>query len=516
MRYKLFVVLILVLGNLTESKKLAKDLNLKNRKKKRTSENARNKEDAERQEKMHELMKKKGSKNYEMFNRNLDKAALELIAKHFKNLKSMRQTVLERQQKRKMGIFKFDKKITKSQIFMACLTTILIIFFTFAINISFTKAKKYFDENILYSVTETTKDLLFIIFFLTLLSVISNQNILINLQNHVNIEQITIGGLSIIIIWILRAVIKIIYCQWKVNKWDFYESLYPEKVKIVKEFSELCNLDLRNKKEKLRLKELSWTLEYFNLRDDFIKPHYLPSVGESVFRQDFPFSDYLCLCLAKNLRVYFRIKKSSFFTIMFILVYMMICSSFQNEIYMSLILSLLPLLCAFTLLKARQRITEVYRACLTRSKDQDLVQFAQIRNNFLLEFYPNFLKNVYKKMGLGFDIKSYKSKQEELYWLDSPSFMLNFIHQCEIVLISTFVISFPILSFLWNNSLIGFWIATMSMICHSYVALFFVPGILIKFTISSNVILMRDFRLASQAINLQRRRLYPVYRTFYR
>lgn len=485
-------------------------------KKRRTYENDRDREEAERQEKMHELMKKNKKKNYEIFNKNLEKETLDLIKVHLLNLKKMRDKVISRQERRKMGIFILNKKFTKNEILLIFIILLSITITMIALNTIYKRSRKYFDKVILYSVTATASDLLFTLIFLIFLSILSEENYMISFQEHLNLEEVIVGGMSILIIWVFRAIIKMIYCQWKVNKWDYFEGNYYKKEEIVKEFLELCEKDIRSRKEEKRLKEITKILEYFNLREDFVYPRYLPVLRESVFRGDFPFSDYLCLCLGKDLRVYFRLKKSSYFTIFFVIVYMVFCSLLENTLFMGIFLSLLPIFCAFILLKIRQRFNLIYRMCLSRTKDKDLIQFAYIDNDFKIDSYPKFLKNPYKTKGKVLPVEKYKSKQEELFWMDSPAFMLNIIHQCEIVLISTFVISFQILGYLFDNDKISFWIATVSMISHSIVALFYAPGMLVKHSITSNIILMRDFNLANRAIDLQRARIFKYYRIFYR
>jgi hypothetical protein len=244
----------------------------------------------------------------------------------------------------------------------------------------------------------------------TVFNIISMHNLFVNFQKFVNLEQIAIGGLGIIILWIIRALIKVVYCQWKINKWDYFESLYPSKIKLTQEFTELVNLELKSKMQKVRLKDLTKAMEYFNLRDDFIDPHYLPSLGESTYRSDFPFSDYLSLCLSQDIKFYFRFKKSSYFLILFLLGYLMLASMIQSVMVMGFVISLIPVTCGFTILKARQRLNRIYRNCLSKSKHNELLNFAEMGNEFQIKFYPNFLKNSYKTKGKDLFLHRYKNR----------------------------------------------------------------------------------------------------------
>jgi hypothetical protein len=156
--------------------------------------------------------------------------------------------------------------------------------------------------------------------------------------------------------------------------------LYPQKHELINEYIDVLKTENQTKLQKKRQYNLKKYMEYFNLRDDFIEPHYLPSLGESKYRSDFPFSDYLSLCLSNDLRFYFRFKKSSYFLIYFLLAYIMVTSVLSNTFVMSLLMSLIPVTCSFSILKARQRLNVIYRSCLSKSKHDELLNFADTEN----------------------------------------------------------------------------------------------------------------------------------------
>lgn len=242
-------------------------------------------------------------------------------------------------------------------------------------------------------------------------------------------------------------------------------------------------------------------MEYFNLRDDFIEPHYLPSLGESSYRSDFPFSDYLSLCLSNDIKFYFRLKKSSYFLILFLLMYLMIASTIKNTIFMGIVISIVPISCGFTILKARQRLNRIYRACLSKSKQNELLNFAEMGNEFQIKFYPNFLKNDYQTKGKDLYLHRYRNRQEELFWFSSPKFMFNVAHHSEIILITMFVICFPIFGHMWRENQFAFWLSTAAFIFHSLTSFMFTPGILVKNSMCSNIVLLRNGKIATEAIN---------------
>ena len=478
--------------------------------------NKRHKQDAEKQVKLHELMKELDRDHYNLFKRKLDKKTLALLARHITNLRLARTKIMMRQQKRKLGIFKFDKKVSWRQLIATVsiiLLLLVVILFVYGI---YSKAKKYFDEGVLSSITETSRDLLFIVIMLTVFNIVSQHNMFVGAQKFINVEQLSVGGLSILTIWILRAIIKVLYSQWKINKWDFYESCYPAKFDLVEEFDRLTKLNHRSRKQKSRLKDLAKKLEYFNLRDDFIDPHFLPTIAEMKYRDDFPFSDYLSLCLTEDLKVYFRFKKSSYYTIFFLLAYFMLVTCTKNSWLMAILVSIVPITFGTILIRARKRLNSIYKQCLTKSKHKDLACFTDMGNGLGIPFYPLFLKKAYSTTGKDLPLNSYKNKQEELFWRSSSKIMVNLLHYSEVVLITDFIVSFPLLSYLFRvNSLAG-WFVFAAMVYHSIPAFFFAPGVLVKNAVTSNILLMRNQELAKRAINLQKERLYPQYRIFYR
>ena len=66
-------------------------------------------------------------------------------------------------------------------------------------------------------------------------------------------------------------------------------------------YKELLGQEILTKVEERELIKAKYQLSYLIMRQLFISPTYLPSVGESFLREDFDFAEYLTLCLEKSL-----------------------------------------------------------------------------------------------------------------------------------------------------------------------------------------------------------------------
>ena len=112
-------------------------------------------------------------------------------------------------------------------------------------------------------------------------------------------------------------------------------------------------------------------MEYLNLRADFINPEYLPKIGESDFRSDFPFSDYLSRCLSDVLVSYFRLKKTSYLVIFVVFLLVILTSVIKSHILISVILSTIPIFGTFLLLKIHFVFQNIYRMLLTQDLESN-------------------------------------------------------------------------------------------------------------------------------------------------
>lgn len=129
---------------------------------------------------MAELLRKNKALATLLYNRDLDKQSLALLAAHLERIHTTRDEILMRQEKRKVGIFKFQKKTTPSQILSGTIIVLIILAILLFIHGTYQRAKEYFDEEILYSVTETSKDLLFMILLFTVFNIVSMHNLFVD------------------------------------------------------------------------------------------------------------------------------------------------------------------------------------------------------------------------------------------------------------------------------------------------------------------------------------------------
>ena len=68
-----------------------------------------------------------------------------------------------------------------------------------------------------------------------------------------------------------------------------------------KELLSLNAQELLTKGQERELVTAKYQLSYLMMRQLFISPTYLPTVGEAFLREDFDFAEYLTLCLEKSL-----------------------------------------------------------------------------------------------------------------------------------------------------------------------------------------------------------------------
>ena len=140
---------------------------------------------------------------------------------------------------------------------------------------------------------------------------------------------------------------------------------------------------------------------------------------------------------------------------------------------------------------------------------------AENQDNFFYKFYPEFLKSDYTKGILTFF--SNANKQERLFWFNSPSFMIKIIHLCEISGIVVLVMNYNFLTHLSNyNCLKEIIILSIALGFYFFITLLIIPPAIVKFSIISNILMLRNFERADEAINILKRRLYSSYVRVYR
>ena len=94
--------------------------------------------------------------------------------------------------------------------------------------------------------------------------------------------------------------------------------------------------------------------------------------------------------------------------------------------------------------------------------------------------------------------------------------MLVSIHLQEVLLITIFVVSFPLLGHFLTHSLVALWIFGLSLCLHLILHLYFVPETIARLCVTSNIFLLRKNDLSVEAIDQQHARIFSYYRQFYR
>jgi hypothetical protein len=259
---------------------------------------------------------------------------------------------------------------------------------------------------------------------------------------------------------------------------------------------------------------------YYTFKMDFIQPNFLPTVSETFFSEEFPFSEYIGLSFAKTLKQYLQLKNSSYLTTLVIIFLTLIYSNETNESILLPVLLAVPMLFTIFVYCLKRKVSAIYDQVYSKEKASEMIVFTNLALNrakgFDLNFYPSFLKNDYPKTKVAPKFPS--NKQEMLFILSNPKALLTFIHIGELGMVIWLTGNAPIL---WNITgpypwvyigvILGVWV-----ICAFLVSIMFVPGMLKEYTFCSKVVMLRDFNLASLAIQNQKDRLKSSYKKFYR
>ena len=140
-------------------------------------------------------------------------------------------------------------------------------------------------------------------------------NVIDEVRKYVDIEGVTVFMLMSIFLWSLLGIYKIFYLQSELNWYDYYEANFMYRKEVLEEYTDLINKskeEFFDRKDKKRLDYLRNQIRYYIFKIDFINPEYLPTVGETYFTEDFPFSEYIGLCFGKTMRKYLQFKLNSY------------------------------------------------------------------------------------------------------------------------------------------------------------------------------------------------------------
>ena len=168
-------------------------------------------ENAQRQEKMHQLLADNKAGHNQLFDRANDIINSPMIHKNADDLQRTAAELRNRKRRIRNGIFKFDKKFSTFQILASSFVILLVVVLVLISYALIKKMNQYLDNNLISTITRTTKDLMFVALIFAVFNIISMHNVLVTFQHYVNIEAIGISGVAILLLWLARGVVKIAY-----------------------------------------------------------------------------------------------------------------------------------------------------------------------------------------------------------------------------------------------------------------------------------------------------------------
>lgn len=477
-------------------------------------------EDALRQEKVRQLMKENKKDNYILFNHVYSKEKNDLIYKNSLRLDWTEKLIEIRRQNRKLGIFKIDKGSNGWEVLFGVSFVAFLVWLLLLLARKIKEVKDYIDECLLDALVVMTTDMLILSVILTTFNIIALYNLMIPLQMTVNVEQIYVAGITFIFLWLAASMVKIFRCQLKINKWDNFESEVCNQLQIYKTYATLKAKEKTGaaltKEEKVQLSTTESQVRYFNKRDDFIDPSYLPAVSENKFRPDFPFSDYLTICLANNLRGYLQFKVWCYGLVIGVLFAVILLVKHNNMFLMYAIPTLTCIGAAVFVILTRLHLMYISSQCEGNLQNDEMIEFTQLdgRNQGLkLTSIPKFLAST---SDFTIPYLGSQNRQECMFFMRTPQLIVSLVKLAEMLVYAVVVITSPILFFYWPRNQAYFWLMLLAEVVSIAIVMFVTPGLLCTYSVVTNIIMLRNKENAQKAVEEQKKLLYASYKTVYR
>ena len=187
-------------------------------------------------------------------------------------------------------------------------------------------------------------------------------------------------------------------------------------------------------------------------------------MSENLYRQDFPFSDYLSICLSKTLKSYIKFNILSYAVFLGILLTIILVV--LNK-YHSIMFTMPCFICigsAAVIIVLRLQLMYVKYQCAGTLEHGEMIEFTQLNANgngqgYKITAFPKFLsvKDESTSTLLGA-----QNRQECLFLLRTPEITINLSKFAELAIYSTIVISSPILFFFWSFNQGYFWLMLLT------------------------------------------------------
>lgn len=474
---------------------------------------------AQKEEKIRQIMRDSHQDNYVLFNREDSKQKADLVYENSKRVEFWDKIIQIRRENARLKLFKISQELTLLEILLAILMVCAVVWVILFLAKKLSAVKDYIDDLLLDALLSVTSDLLIISLVLTVFNIIALYNLMITLQISINIEQISVAGVSLIFVWLASGVVKVWMIQLKVNDWHEKEAKIEGLTDCLREYGRLKKLSNEgsalDKEQKDRLDDLANIVEYHNLRDDFINPSYLPAMAEHRYRQDFPFSDYLTIGTATCLKQYMKFDPFSYVVLVGILVFIISCVLTKSHHTMATLPMFVNLICAAIICLARIHMVYIIRQYTGNMKYEEIIEFTQASrpDGLRIMAIPPFMSD---REDTSTTIFGSQNLQERMFLLRNPKVTLSFVKYSEFAIVSLAIVTSPVCFYFWTYSQAHFWPFVLIQLSCLILSVVVTPGFIYNYSTATNIIMLRNKQFAKQAIDHQKSYLHESYRSVYR
>jgi hypothetical protein len=100
----------------------------------------------------------------------------------------------------------------------------------------FRSLTEYIEAGLLYSINHIARDMIFIIFIITIFYILALYNIMDGVRKYVDVEGIAVFMLIAMFGWSVLGLMKIFYLQAELNSYDLYEAEFTERGDLIERY----------------------------------------------------------------------------------------------------------------------------------------------------------------------------------------------------------------------------------------------------------------------------------------
>jgi hypothetical protein len=136
----------------------------------------------------------------------------------------------------KQGLVKIDKNSSPADIAASCGVVLVIGLLMVMIFWVFRSLTDYIEAGLLYSINHIARDMIFIIFIITIFYILALYNIMDDVRKYVDVEGIAVFMLIAMFTWSVLGLFKILYLQAELNTYDLYEAEFTERGDLIERY----------------------------------------------------------------------------------------------------------------------------------------------------------------------------------------------------------------------------------------------------------------------------------------